>query len=161
MKKNIAIIGGGWSGEEAVSIRGAKAVEKSLDKDLYNVYVIYIEKHNWYYDLNNDQHIPVDRNDFSLTIDNKKVTFDCVFNVIHGTPGEDGKLQGYFDLLGLKYINSNLTTSAITFNKYFTGILAQHFGANVPKSVLLKLNNAFDNEHIINKLGLPCFVKPK
>jgi D-alanine-D-alanine ligase len=160
MKKNIAVIAGGFSKEAEVSRKGAKVVEKNLDRSLYNVYVIYITKTGWYHLTGEGKKIVVDKNYFSLTIRGKKIRFHCVFTVIHGTPGEDGKLQGYFDILGIPYINSNLTVSAITFNKYFTGIIAEYFGALIPKSVLIRKGEKPEPDKIINKLGLPCFVKP-
>ena len=166
-KKNIAIIAGGFSGEAAVSRKGASVVEKHIDRSLYNVYKIYIYKNKWYYKPANVSGIPVDRNDFSIAINGKKVKFDCVFNVIHGTPGEDGKLQGYFDTLSISYTNSNQTASSITFNKYLTGIFASHFGVNVPKSVIIRSNdvtikNAYKilADTIGQELGFPCIAKP-
>jgi D-alanine-D-alanine ligase len=159
-KKNIAIISGGFSGEAEVSIKGAKVVESNLDPNLYNIYTIYINDNNWFYQSVNGEKIYVDKNDFSLNIDGGKINFDCIFNVVHGTPGEDGKLQGYFELLGIPYTNSNLTTSAITFNKYITGILAGYYRVKVPKSILIKKNDKVRPDKIITKLSLPCFVKP-
>ncbi len=163
-KKNIAIIAGGFSGEAEVSLKGAKVVDANLDRDLYNPYTIYIIDNNWFYEKPNrddiPEKIPVDKNDFSLIIDGNKIKFDCIFNVIHGTPGEDGKLQGYFDLLSIPYTNSDLISSAITFNKFITGIIANFYRVKVPKSILLKQKDKINPAKIISKLSLPCFVKP-
>jgi D-alanine-D-alanine ligase len=165
-KKNIAVIAGGFSGEAEVSRKGAKVVEKNLDRNQYNVYVIYIYKDKWYYKSDNQKEIFIDKNDFSLNLKGKKIKFDCIFNVIHGTPGEDGKLQGYFDMLGIPYTNSNQEASAITFDKYTTGLYAEYHGIRVPKALLLRSpHSAVQSPYKIYKkalkeLGLPLIVKP-
>jgi len=114
MKKKIAIIAGGDSGEYPISIKSASMVSKEIDRSKYEVFIIEIKAANWIYKDDIVGDISIDKNDFSLSIDNKKISFDLVFNLIHGSPGENGKLQGYFDMLGLKYTSSNAVTSAET-----------------------------------------------
>ena len=174
-KKNIAIIAGGFTREASVSRKGAQVVENNIDNKLYNVYKIFIYKNKWYHKTKNGTEIQIDKNDFTLLLNGKKVKFDCVFNVIHGTPGEDGKIQGYFDLLGIPYTNSNQVASAITYNKYTTGLYADYHGVKVPRSVLLKSPQSTvhsqkkrkktlplipSQEGNIMDLGFPMIVKP-
>ena len=118
-KKNIAIVAGGDSGEYEISINSASVVKKNLNKDIYNSYIIHIKGVKWTYQSDDGEVIPVDKNDFSIIINGKKIIFDCVFNAIHGTPGEDGKLQGYLELLKIPYTSSDQYTSSLTFNKFF------------------------------------------
>ncbi|MBP7496575.1 MAG: D-alanine--D-alanine ligase [Bacteroidales bacterium] len=159
MKKNIAVIAGGYTGEADISLQGAENIIKYLDTEKYIPYLINIDKKNWFY-LNKEEKIFIDKNDFSLNIKKKKIKFHCVFNIIHGAPGEDGKIQGYFDMLGIPYISSGLLSSAITFNKYFTTIIAANFKISTPKTVLIRKNEKIDTKAIIKKLSLPCFIKP-
>ena len=119
MKKNIALLAGGYSGEYVISIQTAETIEKSLDHELYNIYKIIITKEDWYHEEGGKTKIPVDKNDFSLKIAGEKVTFDCVFIAMHGTPGEDGKIQGYLDMLQIPYTTCNSIVSALTFNKSY------------------------------------------
>ena len=132
MKKNIAIVAGGNSGEYEISIQSASVVEKNLDTGLYNSYIIVIKGSDWYYLDKDCKRFDVDKNDFSIIIQGEKIIFDCVFIAIHGTPGEDGKLQGYFDLLAIPYTSCNQTTSALTFNKSFCNriVIYHHCGKN-------------------------------
>ena len=119
MKKRIAIVAGGDSGEYEISIKSAVVVEEHLDKNMYEPYLIIITEHEWSYTTDDGRKYLLDKDDFSLNTGNEKVTFDAVFIAIHGTPGEDGKLQGYLDMLGIPYTACDHATSAITFNKYF------------------------------------------
>ena len=117
--KKIAIICGGYSGEYEISIKSAKVVKSHLDSSKYETYIIVIQRDRWYHLEDDGRCTDVDKNDFSITVDGKKVVFDGIFNAIHGIPGEDGRLLGYFDMLGIPYTSSGFTTSAITFHKEF------------------------------------------
>ena len=119
MKKDIAIVGGGYSGEYEISIQSAEVVRENLDKECYNVYLIIISDTDWIYRYENGGTYPVDKEEFTLDLPTGKVHFDAIFNAIHGTPGEDGRLQVLFDNLGIPYTSCDFVTSAITFNKYF------------------------------------------
>lgn len=158
--KNIAITAGGDSGEYKISLMSAKAVSDNLDKTKYNAFIIFIRNGKWIYKTDNNKDIEVDKNDFSICIDNKKIYFDCVFNAIHGTPGENGKLQGYFDLLNIPYTSCNLVTSAITFNKNFCNKIVSSLGYQTAKSILLYKDEKINIEKITSEISLPCFVKP-
>ncbi len=159
MKKNIALVIGGYSGEYDISLKGGKIVQKNIDRELYDVFTILITKEKWVCVESNDE-IPVDKSDFSITVSGKKIKFDCVFLVIHGTPGEDGRLQGYFDLMGMPYTSSGLLTSAITFNKYVCKQIVSQLGVMTAKAVCVSKNDKVEEEKIISELSLPCFVKP-
>ncbi|MBX3253533.1 MAG: D-alanine--D-alanine ligase [Chitinophagaceae bacterium] len=159
MKPNIAFVTGGYSGEAVISYKSAVTIENNIDKDRYNVYTIDIRKDGWFYRAGNKA-IPVDRNDFSVTVDGKHIRFDGILIGIHGTPGEDGKLQGYFDMLGLPYSSCDAATSALTFNKRYTVSVAAVSGIPVAKSVLLIKNQFESAEEIVKELKFPVFVKP-
>src|ERR1051325_1673679 len=137
MKKNIALVTGGFSGEAVISYKTAVTIDKNLDRNLFNVYLIDINNEGWFYGLSDGRKLEVDKNDFSLQIDGKKIRFDAVFIAIHGTPGEDGKLQGYFDTLRIPYTSCDAATSAITFNKRYTVAVAAMAGIGVASSVHL------------------------
>ena len=161
MKKNIALVAGWDSGEYVISVQSAVTIEKNLDNSKYNVYKIVITKEGWNYTGADGQAVAVDKNDFSLTIQGSKVTFDAVFIGIHGTPGEDGRLQGYFEMLGIPYTSCGMVTSALTFNKsYCNKVVATLDVVNVSKSVHIFSNQPFDTKEILAKLRLPVFVKP-
>lgn len=158
--KKIAIVCGGYSGEYEISISSAKVVKKHLDASKYEAYLIVIQKDRWYHLADNGKKNDVDKNDFSVTVDGKKVVFDAVFNAIHGLPGEDGQLLGYLDMLGIPYTSSSFTTSALTFHKDFCKKVAEAAGANVAPSVIINKGESYDAKKIIKTLGLPLFVKP-
>src|SRR6187402_2696768 len=161
MKKNIALVAGGYSGEYVISVQSAAVIEKHLDSSIYNVYKIVITKESWTYTGTDGQPIAVDKNDFSLTINGKKVTFDAVFIGIHGTPGEDGRLQGYFEMLGIPFTSCGMVTSALTFNKGFCNkVVAALNVVNVSKSVHIFRDQPYDIKTILQQLKLPVFVKP-
>lgn len=160
MKKTIAIVAGGDSGEYDISIKSGHVVKKHLDPDKYQGYLIHIKKGAWTYTSDTGDIVQVDKNDFSITVDGTKILFDFVFIAIHGTPGEDGKLQGYFDLLGLKYNSCGLTTSAITFNKHFCKELVRQLGIAMATSVNVFSYKPYSVEDILAKISLPCIVKP-
>lgn len=151
---------GGDSGEYEVSINSAGVVKKLLPVTDYTVFPVLIRSNQWSYQADNGKSIPIQKDDFTITIDGKKIQFDCVFIAIHGTPGEDGKLQGYFDLLNIPYTSCDLTVSAITFNKYFSNDLALQYGMNVANTIRLTRSLAWTADELLGKVGLPCFVKP-
>lgn len=159
MRKRIALVTGGFTGEAVVSLKSAAVVEKHLDQEKYEVYKIIIEKGCWYYA--GDKGCKVDLNDFSIIVDGQKITFDGVFNILHGSPGEDGKLAGYFDMLGLPYTTCDAMTSSITMNKGYTKAIVQDIeGLSVAKSLHLFKNTPVNTRRVIEELKLPYFVKP-
>jgi D-alanine-D-alanine ligase len=158
-KKTIAFVTGGYSGEAVISYQSAITIENNIDKDKYDVYKIDIHPSGWWYE-NNGEKIAVDKNDFSVTIHGQKITFEAVLIGIHGTPGEDGKLQGYFDMLTIPYTSCNAATSALTFNKRYTVAVAGAGGIKVAQSVLLIKNNFTSLDEITRHLQFPVFVKP-
>lgn len=161
MKKNIAIVWGGYSSEAIVSAKSMAGIYSFLDKDQYNVYKVEINKKEWQVDVDNHLYI-IDKNDFSFFIPEKKekIKFDFAYITIHGTPGEDGRLQGYFEMLGIPYSCCNLTAAALTFNKYICNNFLKNFGLKVADSVHLYQDEPYDIDEIVTKLGLPIFVKP-
>lgn len=161
MNKNIALVAGGYSGEYVISVQSAAVIENQLDKSKYNVYKIVITRDGWTYTAPDGAAVEVDRNDFTLTVKGNKVRFDAVFIGIHGTPGEDGRLQGYFEMLGIPYTSCGMVTSALTFNKSFCNkIVAALDVVNVSKSVHIFRDQPFDAAGILQQLRLPVFVKP-
>jgi len=160
MKKTIALVTGGYSGEAVISYKSAITVENNVDKDRYDVYTIDINPQGWVYKAEDGTAVAVDRNDFSITLVNKKITFDAVLMCIHGNPGEDGKLQGYFDMLKLPYTSCDAASSALTFNKRYTVAVAAFNGINVAQSVLLIKNSFTNADEIVANLQFPVFVKP-
>lgn len=160
MKKTIALVTGGYSGESVISYKTAATIEQNIDAAKWNVYTIDINSQGWFYTSLSGEKISVDKNDFSLTVDNKKVFFDAVLIALHGTPGEDGKLQGYFDCLGIPYTSCDAATSALTFNKRYTVAVASFAGLHVAKSMHLFKDVLIKPETILKELQLPVFVKP-
>jgi D-alanine-D-alanine ligase len=160
MKKNIALVTGGYSGESVISYKTAVTIDTHLDKKQYNVFKIDINPRGWFYELTDGRKLEVDKNDFSLQIDARKVTFDAVFIAIHGTPGEDGKLQGYFDTLKIPYTSCDAATSAITMNKRYTVAVAKMAGVAVANSVHLFREVPLQAEEVASRLSFPVFVKP-
>jgi D-alanine-D-alanine ligase len=160
MKPTIAFITGGYSGESVISYKSAVTIENNLDYDRYTVYRIDITPEGWWHQLKDGRKIIVDKNNFSLDIDGRVVTFDAVLTGIHGTPGEDGKLQGYFDLLQLPYTSCDAVVSAITFNKRFTVAVASFNGIHVARSVLFLKTRKDSPDEMTRHLRFPVFVKP-
>jgi D-alanine-D-alanine ligase len=160
MKPVIAFITGGYSGESVISYKSAMTIENNLDEDRYTVYRIDITPEGWWHPMKDGRKIIIDKNDFSLTIDGRKIKFDAVLMGIHGTPGEDGKLQGYFDLLHLPYTSCDAVVSAITFNKRFTVAVASFNGIHVARSVLFLQGRADSPDEMTRELRFPVFVKP-
>jgi len=158
--KNIAIVCGGYSGEYQISVQSAEMVKKNLDSNKYNSYVVVIEKDSWFHkDGSNTIHL-INKNDFTLVIKDTTINFDGVFNAIHGTPGEDGKLLGYFDLLNIPYTSCEMDISALTFNKYLCNKFVQSLGIYIANSYSFIKGESINKDEIINSLGLPVFIKP-
>lgn len=160
MKKNLALVTGGYSGESVISYKTARTIENNLDQDKFNVYVIDMSRQGWTYTGPDGTKSEVDKNDFSIVADGKKITFDIVYIGMHGTPGEDGKLQGYFDTLKIPYTGCDAATSAITFNKKYTVAIAAMGGIPVAKSVHLFKNFPVPAHEVAAQLQFPVFVKP-
>ena len=158
-KKNIAIAAGGDSGEYEVSINSASVVKNNLNKDIYNPYIIHIRGVEWTYQPDDGELINVDKNDFSIVINGEKIIFDCVFNAIHGTPGEDGKLQGYLELLKIPQTSSDQYTSSLTFNKFFCNKFVSALGIDLASSWMITKENFIKN-NLPDDISFPCFVKP-
>jgi len=159
MKKNIAILRGGDSSEIAISLKSADVVFQHIDTDKYTPYRVHMEGTDWHV-IHDQQTYPIDKNDFSFSTDGRKICFDGVFMAIHGTPGEDGVLQGYFDLLNIPYNCCDSFESAITFNKAMCNALLKQFNIPSAKAVIINKGAEYDLETIQNEVGLPCFVKP-
>ena len=160
MKKNIALVTGGFSGEAVISYKSAATIDNNLDRERFNVYKIDINPKGWFYESPDGAKAEIDKNDFSLPLDGQRIRFDAVFIGMHGTPGEDGKLQGYFDTLKIPYTSCDAATSALTFNKRFTVAVAAFSGISVANSVVL-IKNAFQSpDEVAGKLKFPVFVKP-
>ncbi|MDJ0645668.1 MAG: D-alanine--D-alanine ligase [Flavobacteriaceae bacterium] len=159
MKKNIAIIMGGYSSEVEISMMSGDVVSKHLNKDVYNVYKVHILKDKWVV-IADEGEYAINRHDFSAHINGEKLTFDCVFNAIHGHPGEDGTILAYFDLIGIKHTSAPFYQMALTFNKRDTLSVVRHYGIKAATSFYLDNGDAINEDAIIKRVGLPCFVKP-
>jgi D-alanine-D-alanine ligase len=159
MKKNVAIIMGGFSSEFEISLKSGQVVYETLDPNKYNPFRIHIFKDKWVYVDANDNEYPVDKNDFSISVDGHEINFDCVFNAIHGTPGEDGFMQGYLELLNIPQTSCNMYQAALTFNKRDCLSTLKPYGIRTAESYYVNLGDVIDEDAIIAKVGLPCFVK--
>lgn len=159
MKKNIAIVWGGYSSEIVVSEKSMAGIYSFLDQNLYNVYKVKIDKSGWTSEMDGKEY-SVDKNDFSIAFGQDKVKIDFAYITIHGIPGEDGHLQGYLDMLGVPYSTCGLMASALTFNKFICNNFLKNFGFTVAKSVYLSRDSKYSIENIVETLGLPVFVKP-
>ncbi len=160
MKKKIALITGGYSGESVISYKSAASIQKNIDTEKWHCYLIDINREGWYFIDDKNNSIPVDKNDFSIVVNQQKINFDAVLVGLHGTPGEDGKLQGYFDCLNIPYTTCDSATSALTFNKRYTVAVASFAGMHVAKSLHLFNKTALTSKEILKQLTLPLFVKP-
>lgn len=160
MKRNIAIIAGGDSSEIVISLKSAEGIYSFIDKNKYNVYIAIVKRDEWAVRLADGTHQPIDKNDFSFCENGVRRRFDFAYITIHGTPGEDGRLQAYFDLIGLPYSSCGMLASALTFNKYVCNHYLQGFGLRIAPSVRLGKGQPTTDEEIIDRLGLPVFVKP-
>ncbi len=157
--RKIAVIGGGDSAEIVISKKSRATIVAHLDSAKYEVYPVLMAGNEWVVEKDEKKY-PIDKNDFSTSIEGKKITFDYAYITIHGTPGEDGKLQGYFDLLGIPYSTPSQLVSAITFNKWTCNTLLKQLGIHCADSVLLRKNDTIDITRILDIVKLPCFVKP-
>lgn len=160
MKKTIALVTGGFSGEAVISYKSAATISNNLDSEKFNVYKIDINPQGWFYELPDGRKAEIDKNDFSVQLDREKIKFDAVFIGMHGTPGEDGKLQGYFDTLKIPYTSCDAASSAITFNKRYAVAVAKMAGIAVSNSIHLFKHSPVTTSQISNELKLPVFVKP-
>lgn len=160
MKKIIAIVAGGDSSEWEVSLRSAAGLNSFIDGDKYTKYIVTIVGKKWQVELPDGSHLPIDKNDFSFVLDNHKVTFDFAYITIHGTPGENGILQGYFRLIGLPFSCCDVLQAALTFDKYACNNYLKSFGFKVAESIVLRPGETIDNTTVANKIGFPCFIKP-
>ncbi|UMB60486.1 D-alanine--D-alanine ligase [Lutibacter sp. A80] len=160
MKKNIAIIMGGYSSEVDISLNSGAVVYQHISKEKYNPYKIHILQNKWVLvdDYNNEY--PINKHDFSAEINGEKISFDCIFNAIHGSPGENGSILAYFELLGLKHTSAPFYQMALTFNKRDCLSVVKQYGIKTASSYYLDKGDLIDVDKIIKKVGLPCFVKP-
>lgn len=150
---------GGYSSEHGISIKSGNVVYKYLDRDKYHPYRVIITREKWFYLDENNREFPMEKSDFSLNIDGNKIHFDCVFNAIHGTPGEDGLMQAYFELLGIRHTSCNHYEAALTFNKRDLLSTLKPYGVPCARSYFLNKGQDVDEDAIVEKVGLPCFVK--
>ncbi|WP_185867055.1 D-alanine--D-alanine ligase [Blattabacterium cuenoti] len=157
--KKIAILMGGFSKESTISLKSGKVVYENLCRKEFNPYRIYLFKDRWFMKDENDKEYSINKQDFTV-YGVKDLKFDCVFNAIHGTPGEDGILQAYFELLKIPYTGCNFHHANLTFNKKYCLTFLKHFGINTAESFFLNKNQIFCKKKILNKVGLPCFIKP-
>ncbi|NLO71442.1 MAG: D-alanine--D-alanine ligase [Porphyromonadaceae bacterium] len=159
-KRVIAIIAGGDSSELEVSMRSAAGLYSFIDKEEYTSYIVTMVGTEWNVQLPGGKKLPVDKNDFSFILKRKKIKFDFAYITIHGTPGENGILQGYFDLIKTPYSTCDVLVSALTFNKFACNQYLKGFGIKVAESILLRRGSEISNEEVVEKVGLPCFIKP-
>jgi D-alanine-D-alanine ligase len=159
-KKNIAIVAGGYSSEIVVSLKSAQGIKSFIDDKQYNVFTVLITKERWIVQLSDEKSLSIDKNDFTFTEGTDKTKFDFAYITIHGTPGENGLLQGYFDMLHIPYSCCGVLAAALSFNKYFCNNYLKSFGVKTAQSVYLQNGDPCNPDEIIQKLGLPLFVKP-
>ena len=159
MKKKIAIIAGGNSSEVIVSLKSAQGIYSFIDKKTYEVYIVTLIEKKWSVKLEDETKADIDKHDFSFKVNGEKILFDFAYITIHGTPGENGILQGYFDLIGLPYSCCGVLAAAITFNKFTCNQYLKGFGIPVAPSILLRKNEHIQNTVVVEKIGLPCFIK--
>lgn len=159
MKRNIAIIMGGYSSEYQISLKSGNVVYNTLDQNKYKPYRIHIFKDKWVLVDDSNKEFPIDKNDFSALVNGTKITFDCVFNAIHGSPGEDGFMQAYFELVGLPQTSCNMYQAALTFNKRDLLATLKPYGIKTAQSYYVNQGDTIDENAIVEKVGLPCFVK--
>lgn len=160
MKRKIAIVAGGDSSELPVSLRSAQGIYSFLDKEKYDLYIVEIEGLRWEVNLPDGEKAPVDRNDFSFTRQGEKIKFDYAYVTIHGTPGENGLLQGYLDLMRIPYSCCDVLPAALTFDKFTCNHYLKGFGVRIADSLLLRAGQGISNEEVVEKIGIPCFIKP-
>ncbi|MEJ6981308.1 D-alanine--D-alanine ligase [Pedobacter sp. P351] len=160
MKKKIALVTGGFTGESVISLKSAEVIDGNLDREKFEVYKVIITPESWFYE-ENTVHYEINKNDFSLAIGDQNIRFDGIFIGLHGSPGEDGKLQGYFDMIGIPYTTCDALTSAITMNKGYTKAIVNGINQlNIARSVQLFSNTSDTSQEVLSQLNLPLFVKP-
>ncbi|MCI6670938.1 MAG: D-alanine--D-alanine ligase [Prevotella sp.] len=159
-KRTIAIVCGGDSSEYGVSLRSAQGLYSFFDKERYDIYIVEIKETKWYVNLEDGSTAPIDKNDFSFEKQEQRIHFDYAYITIHGKPGENGVLQGYFDLIHLPYSTAGVLVEALTFDKFVLNRYLKSFDIRVPDSILLRRNDTYDEKEIERRLGMPCFVKP-
>ena len=160
MKRIIAIVAGGDTSEYHVSLRSAQGLYSFIDKEQYELYIVVMHGLDWYVQLEGDQRVDIDRNDFSFTLDGRKVKFDFAYITIHGTPGEDGHLQGYFDMLHIPYSCCGVLAASLTYDKFACNQYLKAFGIPVAESILRRAGQSIYDERVLQDIGLPCFIKP-
>lgn len=160
MKRTVAIIAGGDSSEHEVSMNSAKGIYSFIDKEKYNLYIVELSKKAWEAVLADGSRSTVDKNDFSFMDGDKKIKPDFAYITIHGTPGENGILQGYFELLDIPYSTCDVLVSAMTFSKFTLNQYLKGFGIRVAESMLVNKRFGIENKDVVEKIGLPCFIKP-
>jgi len=161
MKKNIAVITGGDSSEEVISVKSAILIMDSIDQRKYNAIMVYMKDGSWVVkDYDKQKDISIDKNDFSFIYQGNKLKFECAYLIIHGTPAENGKLQAYFDMLGIPYVGPKVLQASLTFNKEVCKQYLGLIGINSSKAILIKKGEKANLEKIISEIGFPCFVKP-
>ena len=162
LKRNIAIVCGGDSSEHDVSLRSAQGLYSFFDKERYNVFIVDVKGVDWHVDFDNGDIAEIDKNNFSFMLNGEKVEFDYAYITIHGTPGENGIMQGYFELIHLPYSTSGVLVESLTFNKYVLNRYLEGFGVNVAPSILVRRSEVgkLSDEGVAAKVGMPCFVKP-
>lgn len=160
MKRTIAIVAGGETSEYEVSLRSAQGIYSFIDAQRYDLYIVLMRGADWSVQLPEGDSAPVDRNDFSFRLRGEKIKFDFAYITIHGTPGEDGRLQGYFDMLHIPYSCCGVLAASLTYNKFVCNQYLKSFGVTVADSLLLKKGQAITNEQVVEHIGLPCFIKP-
>ena len=160
LKRTIAIVCGGDSSEHDVSMHSAQGLYSFFDKERYNIYIVDVKGIDWHVELEDGTSVPIDKNDFSFIENGKHIEFDYAYITIHGAPGENGIMQGYFDLIHLPYSTSSVLVEALTFDKYVLNNYLRGFGVNVADSILLRRGEEYNEEEIEKRLGMPCFVKP-
>ena len=160
MKRTIAIVAGGDSSEYIVSLRSAQGIYSFIDKEKYNLYIVMMKGLDWHVQLPDETTCPIDRNDFSFQLNGEKITFDFAYITIHGTPGENGRLQGYFDMMGIPYSCCGVLAAALTFNKFACNQYLRGFVVRIAEALSLRQGQTVSDDDVIEKIGLPCFIKP-
>lgn len=160
MKRTIAIVAGGDTSEFEVSLRSAQGIYSFIDKEKYTLYIVEMHGLDWHVQLPDGTKAPVDRNDFSFLLDGTKITFDFAYITIHGTPGEDGRLQGYFDMMHIPYSCCGVLAAALTYDKFACNQYLNKFGVSIADSLMLRRGQQISDEEVMEKIGLPCFIKP-
>ena len=160
MIRSIAIVAGGDTSEYEVSLRSAQGIYSFIDKEKYTLYIVGMHGLDWHVRLDDGRTLPVDRNDFSFQLDGQKVKFDFAYITIHGTPGEDGRLQGYFDMLRIPYSCCGVLAAALTYDKFACNQYLHAYGVRIAESLLLRQGQTITDDEVVEKIGLPCFIKP-